>query len=83
MLESEKKQLIQMNKWELYDRIDTIAKRNEELNTALMKKSAELSEALEEAKNLRTAIEIRRAQTKKEQKLVQELLEVVRKYHYA
>ena len=123
-----------MRKWQLWDKVDALARRNEELNKMLMEKSAELSEAEEEAKNLRTAIELHRAQTghnkcwvrdfwlhrqlqdgkpspnpdpekiclaeflmgclhyapsqfqelsEQEQKMVQELLEVVRKYHYA
>ena len=122
-----------MRKWELWDKIDALAKRNEKLNKMLMEKSAKLSEAEEEAKNLRTAIELHRAQTghnkcwvrdfwlhqqlkdgkispnpdpekirlaeflmgcmhyapsqfqelsEKEQKMVQELLEVVRKHYY-
>lgn len=52
-----------MHKWELWDKVDELAKRNEELTKTLMLKSAELSEAQEEAKLLRTAIEIHRAQT--------------------
>jgi|SRR3989338_183327 len=123
-----------MRKWELYDKIDALAERNEELVKALMEKSAKLSEAEEEAKNLRTAIEIHRAQTghnkcwvrdfwlhqqlkdgkpspnpdpekiplveflmgclhyapsqfqelsENDQKMVRELLEIARKYHYA
>ena len=123
-----------MRKWQLWDKVDALAKRNEELIEALMRKSAELSEAREELKELKNIIDIYldqeghnkcwvrevwlRQRVKKpdgspypepekvvlaeflmgclhyapsqfqelsenEQKMIQELLEVVRKYHYA